>query len=168
MKKSQITRLAAGLLILLWLGVMFGFSAQNGDTSGQLSGTVVDSVLRILHPDLEAMEPEARTELFDTWQFIIRKTAHFTEYAILAVFLSLFSFTYEGGKKRKIILILLFIILCASGDEFHQKFVDGRGPSLRDVGIDTAGGAAGTALAFLIRHRTRRNTSKDGSRKCSQ
>ena len=62
-----------------------------------------------------------------------------TEYFILAVTVSLPFYVYG---LRGIWLMLVAGLICvgfACGDEYHQSFVDGRGPSAKDVGIDSIG-----------------------------
>ena len=56
------------------------------------------------------------------------------------------------GKKR-FLLALAFCTVFAGTDEFHQSFVGGRGPSLFDVFIDSAGAAAGCALLLIFKNR---------------
>lgn len=105
----------------------------------------------------------------DTLVFIIRKMAHFTEYAILGILYlgTAYYFVryreikdskeikegrYKADNKKKIRLVLLASVICmlyAISDEFHQSFTDGRSPAVRDVIIDTCGGFAGSILAFF-------------------
>lgn len=77
------------------------------------------------------------------WQdFAVKKTAHFTEYAIFTVLLYR-AFLSEGLPKSKCLLFAFVIaIVYALTDEFHQSFTPGREPRLRDVGFDTIGAAA--------------------------
>ncbi len=79
---------------------------------------------------------------------VIRKLAHATEYAVLALFL--YGPPDEHGrnlwKPRRALLSVLAAALYSLTDEFHQIFVPGRGPSLRDCGLDTLG----AALAMLV------------------
>ena len=87
-------------------------------------------------------------------EFYVRKAAHMTEYCILAIAIS-FPFYVYG--VRGIWLILLAGAVCvgfAGLDEYHQSFVNGRGPSVRDVCIDSSGAAIGILLvqAFLLVH----------------
>lgn len=82
------------------------------------------------------------------WQdFIFKKTAHFIEYFIFAilVYRSLRNTTSFSQKK---ILAFSFIItvVYAASDEFHQSFVPGREPRVRDVLIDSAGSLTGLVL----------------------
>jgi len=79
------------------------------------------------------------TEIF--WQdFLLKKTAHFIEFGILAVLLYR-AFINSGFKtKNAIIYSVIFFVLYAISDEFHQSFIPGREPRVRDVIIDMTGG----------------------------
>lgn len=76
--------------------------------------------------------PSAKISDQNTLDFFLRKTAHITEYFILYI-LSYKSF----NNNHK--LAFIFSVLYAASDEFHQKFTPGRGPSVKDVFIDTIG-----------------------------
>lgn len=69
---------------------------------------------------------------FNWIDFVVKKTAHVTEYAIL------FWLVWRAGKSLK--LSLAITILYALTDEWHQTFIPGREGTLRDVGFDTIGG----------------------------
>ncbi|MCD2492117.1 VanZ family protein [Lacrimispora sp. NSJ-141] len=117
-------------LSLLWMLVIFTFSAQDGEASGTISITV-SSALHL---------PE----------WLIRKGAHMAEYVVLAVLLSGFFSTFPSlGRKRQGAAAWLFSVLYAATDEFHQIFSGGRTPAVRDVLIDGSGAALGAALFFL-------------------
>jgi VanZ family protein len=78
-----------------------------------------------------------------TWDTILRKCAHATEYAILAILL------YRAiGRELPAFLIGLAY---AVTDELHQEFVQGRHASPFDVSMD----AAGLVLGLLVLHATR-------------
>jgi VanZ family protein len=66
-----------------------------------------------------------------TWDVILRKGAHTTEYALLAVLL-------VRAIEREAPALALGVLYAAS-DELHQAFVRGRHASPIDVGIDTVG-----------------------------
>ena len=66
-----------------------------------------------------------------TDRFIILKTFHLIEYAILAILLSV-----AIVHKKWVILIAY---LYATSDEFHQSFVPGRTSRVRDTLIDLIG-----------------------------
>ena len=75
--------------------------------------------------------------------FVIKKTAHVVEYAILAVLLYRAMIGSDVEKKKAIIFSILIVSLYGFTDEFHQSFTPGREPRIRDVIIDTIGGALG-------------------------
>jgi VanZ family protein len=66
-----------------------------------------------------------------TWDLILRKGAHMTEYAVLAVLLA-----RALGREAR---VLALGVLYAASDELHQAFVRGRHASPIDVAIDTVG-----------------------------
>ena len=66
-----------------------------------------------------------------TWDLVMRKCAHMTEYAVLAILL-VRAVEREGPA-------LALGILYAASDELHQAFVRGRHASPIDVAIDTVG-----------------------------
>jgi len=66
-----------------------------------------------------------------TWDLILRKGAHITEYAVLA-----FLLVRALGREAP---ALALGILYAASDELHQSFVRGRHASPVDVAIDTVG-----------------------------
>lgn len=77
--------------------------------------------------------PQTKVSEFFLTDFIVKKTAHITEYAILYFLL------YRATKKR-LFLSLVLAILYAASDEFHQRFSPGRTPRLYDVfGFDLTG-----------------------------
>lgn len=75
------------------------------------------------------------------WQdFLIRKTAHFLEYAILSfLYLRGLKNTTNFSFKKSLILAFLFAVLYALTDEFHQTKVNGRSGRIFDVGVDSLG-----------------------------
>ena len=65
------------------------------------------------------------------WDLILRKGAHVTEYAVLALLL-----VRALGREAP---ALALGVLYAASDELHQAFVRGRHASPVDVAIDTVG-----------------------------
>lgn len=149
-------RIISTLLLLLWMGVIFGFSAQPAAASSKLSGTVRETVVKIaekLFPSLgEKMDAEQNGEGFLTT--LIRKTAHFSCYLILGV-LSMWTLSAYGVGKRRWLISLLFCMLYAVSDEVHQLFVPGRAGKIVDVLIDTAGSATGIFASAIVKNKKR-------------
>ena len=77
------------------------------------------------------------------WDLLLRKCAHATEYAILALLLL--------RATGSLALSWPLAVLYAASDELHQSFVHGRHGSPVDVAID----ATGAALGLLAAHYTR-------------
>ena len=135
-------------LVLTTAGMIFCFSAQNGAASSQLSGGITEKVVEVVEPDYASLpEPEQQT-LFDAVQFAVRKSAHFSEYALLGFLLRLLCASYalrRGG---------LVAWLCGTGyaatDELHQWFVAARSAMWQDVCLDSVGVFAGAFLATGI------------------
>ena len=85
-------------------------------------------------------------------QFFMRKLAHVSEYAILAVLLYR-AFVHTALKGRRALSAGLVLLLCAAyaaTDEFHQSFVPSRTASLRDVMIDICGAMLAVILYWSI------------------
>ena len=80
-----------------------------------------------------------------TWDTVLRKGAHITEYAVL------------GGLLYRALgieaLALGLGIAYAATDELHQHFVRGRHASPIDVGIDAVGVALGMLVWLRVRTR---------------
>lgn len=121
-----------GGLIGLNLALIWGNSVLPGEDSGAMSGWVME-LLSFL-PD---------TELAHT---ILRKAAHFSEFACLGVLVGWMS-AMMRGKTSLSLLGLGLAVACV--DETIQYFVPGRSSSLLDVWIDAAGFAAGLILLTL-------------------
>ena len=66
-------------------------------------------------------------------------------------FLMLFSMTFEGNIKTKVIYVVIICMLYAISDEIHQSFSDGRTPMIRDVFIDTMGSLTGSLVIAVFR-----------------
>ena len=82
----------------------------------------------------------------------MRKLAHVSEYAILAVLLYR-AFVHTALKGRRALSAGLVLLLCAAyaaTDEFHQSFVPSRTASLRDVMIDICGAMLAVILYWSI------------------
>lgn len=124
--------------VLLVCNIVFiwGNSLLPGSVSGALSGFVKD-LLAYVFPDLSGPSGGGHG--------LLRKLAHFTEFACLGALLC-----WLLSMLRKPWTIALpggFLVAC--GDETIQRFVPDRGPSFRDVLIDTSGVAVGMILLLV-------------------
>jgi VanZ family protein len=105
---------------------------------------------RFLRPFLQIFKPDLSDEQFENIHYAIRKTGHFSEYALLALLLWRALKTEQGFTKfvpaAQFVAVLFLCAFYASTDEFHQRYVKGREPSVHDVVIDTCGAAFGLAV----------------------
>lgn len=122
---------------LCWTGLIAYFGG------GQWSGAHTASWLG---PFLRALLPIVSPEQLAVVHFIIRKTGHVIEYAVLA---GLWRRALGGGWTA-----LGLALLTACLDELRQSFTPGRTGSLYDVFLD--GAAAGAALLVIAVRRRRR------------
>ena len=80
--------------------------------------------------------------------YVVRKAAHFSEYALLGIFMALLFASLNG--RRRFFLPEGACLVAALIDEGIQLFSEGRGSSLRDVCIDFSGATLGVLVALLI------------------
>lgn len=138
------------LMVLLWMGIIFWFSAQPADQSERMSLSV-GHVAGLLFVDGYEDWPQERQEAFEEEiDHRVRKAAHFTEYAILGLLLTAMYRAYGHEGERLFLLAAGTGSLYAATDEFHQLFVQGRSCQITDWMIDTCGVAAGGAVMYLI------------------
>ncbi|MBQ7565657.1 MAG: VanZ family protein [Oscillospiraceae bacterium] len=99
----------------------------------------------------------------DRWTTIIRKIAHFTEFAALGVLVGAFSVSLGALRDQKLrSLPLLLCLLVAVVDETLQTFVAGRSGEVRDVLLDFGGVAVGVTAALLIARARGKNKRNNG------
>lgn len=132
------------LLPLLWTAVIFLASLQSGEDSGALSGNITRAVLDFL-------SSLGIRFSFDTFHLLIRKAAHFCEYAVLGVLVSI------AHRKAPLVThgafdLCLWMIVPLI-DEGIQHFVSGRYGALSDSGIDLCGFVSAVLLYHLIAKR---------------
>ena len=154
-KESKFDPVKIHIIITLVVMVfIFVHSAMPGDVSGSESrffAEILSSITGIS---------------FQVAHFIVRKAAHFTEFAILGACLSVNFNDYKSqnalikadkAPAKQVIwthpLIAAWITgtLYACTDEFHQLFVEGRSGEIRDVCIDSAGVILGIAIAAIVK-----------------
>ena len=151
--KQLFKKIISLIPTLLLLFLIFGFSAQDGETSGSLSFQISLYIVQLFSPLLPAaMSEHVMLERAEVIHFFVRKAAHMTEYFLLALSLQLplaawFSNLLSG--KARIAIGFFATVLFAALDEFHQSFVPGRSGNFTDVCIDSIGALA-ASLCLLI------------------
>ncbi len=153
----RMKKMIAPILLIAWMGLIFYMSSQQGGESSGLSNKIV-SKLFSLFPFLgDPNDKEA--EIFLTFSLIVRKTAHFTEYLILAVLAFFFISSYYVNVGAYL-FSWAFATIYAITDEIHQGFVAGRVSAALDVCVDSAGALFGVYLCYLVM-RMRRKQKRD-------
>ena len=87
---------------------------------------------------------------YEQLSYMIRKSAHFFEYAVLAVLIGSLLYPYRYTWMNRIIYALFMVLLCAILDEYFQSFVDGRNSSVKDILIDFSGAIVGCLFLELM------------------
>lgn len=138
------------ILAILWMAIIFSFSAKNADESTKESNAVGMFLGSIVYSDFEDWQVEEQQAFAEKWDHPVRKCAHMTEYAILGFFLV--GARYDGREKcgRVVGRSLGIAALYAATDEIHQYFVPGRACMFTDVCIDSFGALLGVLFATVI------------------
>ena len=131
--------------------LIFWFSAQKGATSQSLSDGITLKVARLLRPDLMQMSEAERISFLQLMSNIIRKNAHFCEFALLGFnLMGAMRFHFPGLSNGACRLRAMGIAVAyAITDELHQLFVSDRAARALDVLIDSAGSLTGTFVLTL-------------------
>ena len=149
MIKTQTRMRLCVSLIVCCLTFIWG----NSLLPGEISGVISDFFKRILQSLFEQGESSSSGRL----GFLVRKMAHFTEFTALGMSLCWLFGMLGKGK----LLPFFFGWLAACVDETIQVFVPGRGPSVRDVCIDSCGVLLGVILLTLGHHYCKKRTLEE-------
>ena len=129
---KMIQKIIFGILLIVWLIIIFLFSSENAEKSTKTSDGFINTITNILNIE----KPKDKEKV----SHIVRKIAHFTEYFVLGLI----------PINNKLIIGIILCMIYASSDEIHQIFIDGREAKLLDVLIDTLGSAASLIILNLI------------------
>ena len=113
-----MTRLSRWLPVVLWAGLIFGLSSIPSLSTG-----------------------------LGTWDLVLRKCAHATEYAVLG-------FLLLRAIGRELPAVLAGVAYAIT-DEVHQTFVPGRHGAVYDVAIDAVGVLVGVYALRSFREQRR-------------
>ena len=128
------------LAVFFWLlaaacaGCIFWLSSKDGSQSQNMSDSVRGILMKLFGPLLNS--------------FIVRKFAHFFEYAVLGFLIGCALFL--SRRRFSPITAVICSALYSISDEIHQYFVPGRACRIFDVGVDTLGALTGTLILALI------------------
>jgi len=127
------------LPVIAWMALIF--AASTDLMSSQRTSRIIGPLLRWLFPNIS--EGAIRAV-----QTVVRKGAHLTEYAVLALLLwrarrQPVKHDTRPWSWREAALTIFLAGLFAATDELHQAFVATRFASALDVLLDTSGAALG-------------------------
>ena len=139
------------LALPIWLSVIF---------VGSTNLMSAEHTSRFVVPFLLWLKPGMSPHTIWVILVLMRKCAHVTEYAVLALLLwrALRSIPILRAKMLMVfVAVVLGCALFAATDEFHQTFVKSRTPSIRDVFLDVGGALLGLLIGagFARRHAKR-------------
>ena len=133
------------LAVLCWMALIFALSHEPADGSQARSDVLVNI--------LQTIGLGGSADLLST---VVRKLAHAVAYAVLGVLL-VWALAARRRVTAKLVMYAVAITcLYAISDELHQLFIPGRSAEVRDVAIDTLGGAIGVSVAAWSITRLRR------------
>ena len=124
------------------IALIWGNSLVPGEGSSSISTAVMEAVRSFLDA----------ISLPSAWvtNFLVRKTAHFTEYAVLGILTSQ-ALDPRGSRLRcRWLLIAALLVLVPSLDETIQLSVAGRSGMATDVMLDCCGAAFGVAVRCAV------------------
>ena len=167
-KRSQrlLIVFVAVILLFIWVNSMFPAELSSKESgwvqrllrpaldfiySGRLHASLDALAARLPEPlggSIAKIKEALEGLLIQGPTYLVRKVAHFSEYALLGLFVELLCMSFADR--------LLFFIpegLCLAAaliDEGIQLFSDSRSAQLRDVCIDLSGATLGVLIAMLV------------------
>ncbi|MGM9942455.1 MAG: VanZ family protein [Bulleidia sp.] len=130
------------LIVFLYIVWIFSNSLMNGEISSGTSGNLTRQLLAIL----SSMGIHLS---FDFFHHLIRKTAHFCEYALLGLLVTLCNRKKPLFSSSKI-TTAVFCIIPPLMDECLQLFIPGRSGALTDSLLDMCGYAFGALFTLCM------------------
>ncbi len=144
----KFVRIASVILLISWMAMIFCLSHQTADESSKTSGVIIETVIKLMEPEFDSLTEEEQEALITPFQFIVRKLAHFSIFAILGLLSFISIGTYRISMLAKFFFSSLISLLYAMSDEYHQLYIDGRSSELRDILIDFCGSLI--AILFML------------------
>lgn len=139
---DRLSQISRWLPLFVWMALISLFSTDS--FSNDNTGSFIEPILRAV---LGRSFPE---EAFDLIHYLIRKSSHVTEYAILGgLWYRAVNPGLRGWSRKAAIAACALSVVCAALDEFHQAFTSEREGSPLDVMIDSAGVLVGMTIIWF-------------------
>jgi len=132
--------------VVLWMVIVFKFSNEPADTSQLTSLNITKKIVKIISKNEITDEKDELVQRVDK---IVRKTAHYTLYAIGGFLIMIYIYQYKITENKKILYSILTGSIYACTDEIHQVFIPGRTGEITDVCLDSLGVATGVCVCLL-------------------
>lgn len=148
------------ILTIIWLTVIFIFSSMNTQESNNKSKQTIKQTVEKTTEISESIgiienniPPKKIDKAVNKLNVPLRKCAHATEYAVLAILIifTINAYTNKNYSIRKILLVILICFLYSLTDEYHQSFVQGRTSLFTDCLIDTTGSIIACVIYSVVK-----------------
>lgn len=140
-RRSRISQIFWLIPAVLWLAVLFYFSGQSGEESGELSGRLAEALLRHM-PFLDVSQA--------SFNFVLRKLAHFGIFAVEGFLLRFGLGKVRPGRWGNTAISTLIGGGIAVLNELHQLTSEGRACMPTDMLIDTFGVFVGAVFGAMV------------------
>ena len=158
-------RVLTTLMTLCVMGGIYYFSTESATDSDATSGIISTWLADRIRPEWREMAEPDRTVFYNEVQHVVRKTAHFCEFALLGFCLRGCLESWMGRRKSLPLWSWGGGTFYAALDELHQMQADGRAAQGTDALLDSAGVLCGVLLAagllMLVRKRMKKNRESD-------
>lgn len=145
---------------LLWMIVIFSFSAKVAEDSEEMSRSVGMLIGKAVIKEYKEWPGKRQAAFAAKIDYPVRKAAHASEYALLGILLTGAIMDIRKPWKRQLLACFLIGAAYAASDEFHQLFVPGRSGQIDQSGTVLHGSRIGQVviiinnfLVFLIFHK---------------
>lgn len=125
--------------VVAWMGLIFFFSNQPGSQSGALSQMVAERLLGLVGRGGDSAA-------VDAFNSILRMLAHGSLFLVLALLVATAFRLVQVTDLSNAAVSLVFCLLYAASDEWHQSVVPGRANEWSDFFVD----AAGALIAIIV------------------
>lgn len=147
--KENFLKIILLFIILFTFYIIFQFSGQDGKKSQNVSRKISEILVNMIH-NTKNMTKYEKNKLINSYQPIVRKSAHFSIYMVLGFFIMIYMNIIKCNYKIKLIVTMLIGTSYAISDEIHQMFIPERTAKVFDVIIDTFGIFIGIYISNII------------------
>ncbi|MCR5687854.1 MAG: VanZ family protein [Lachnospiraceae bacterium] len=147
------------ILAVMWATVIVRFSREDADISGARSAKIIVGLANTVAPSADiTLENYESVPFLHNSERVVRKLAHMTEYAILAVLEMSFLFGFRDLPRKYTYLFTVIStgVLAFIDEKKIQTMTEGRYGSWIDIGIDMLAAVIAVRLVYLLTGKYRR------------